>query len=64
MFVLADNKFECSRCGKKYMRRQHLGRHVQYECGKQPLFQCPLCPRRCKRNDMLNHHLKRIHKII
>ncbi|KAJ8976466.1 hypothetical protein NQ317_012416, partial [Molorchus minor] len=47
-----DGKFMCIKCQKKYGRKQHVVRHIQYECGKQPIFQCPLCPRKCKRNDL------------
>lgn len=54
----------CSKCNKTYGRKQHIVRHVQYECGKQPIFQCPLCPRRCKRKDVLQTHLRNVHKIL
>ena len=63
VYVLGLFRFSCVRCDKQYARKQHLSRHIQYECGKKPLFQCPLCPRKCKRNDILRFHLKNIHKI-
>ncbi|CAK9803457.1 Longitudinals lacking protein, isoforms A/B/D/L [Anthophora quadrimaculata] len=37
-------QFGCSRCGKSYMRKDSLQRHVHWECGKEPQFQCPFCP--------------------
>ncbi|XP_017799482.1 PREDICTED: zinc finger protein 260-like [Habropoda laboriosa] len=39
-------QFGCSRCGRSYMRKDSLQRHVQWECGKEPQFQCPFCPQR------------------
>lgn len=59
-------KHDCFRCGKSYNRNQlrNLLRHMQYECGRPQLFQCPLCPRKCKRNDVLERHLREIHKIL
>ncbi|CAK9827997.1 Longitudinals lacking protein, isoforms A/B/D/L [Anthophora retusa] len=32
-------QFGCSRCGKSYMRKDSLQRHVHWECGKEPQFQ-------------------------
>lgn len=53
----------CGKCNKKYARRQHIIRHVKYECGKQPVFQCPQCHRKYKRKDVLLVHLRNIHEI-
>ncbi|XP_050585973.1 longitudinals lacking protein, isoforms N/O/W/X/Y-like [Bombus affinis] len=39
-------QFGCSRCGRSYMRKDSLQRHVHWECGKEPQFQCPFCPQR------------------
>nr|CAI5817496.1 unnamed protein product [Callosobruchus analis] len=47
-----EDKIMCPKCGKKYPRLQLLT-HVQFECGKQTILQCPLCPRKCKRDDIL-----------
>lgn len=47
----------------EFMRKQPLGIFPQYECPKDLTFQCPLCPRKCKRNDILVWHLKHIHRI-
>ncbi|KAF5269905.1 hypothetical protein FQR65_LT05704 [Abscondita terminalis] len=40
--------FDCSVCGRIYSRKDSLQRHVTYECGKDPQFQCPFCPQKCK----------------
>ncbi|CAH1964142.1 unnamed protein product [Acanthoscelides obtectus] len=57
-----EDKVMCPKCGKKYPRLQLLT-HVQFECGKQTVLQCPLCPRKCKRDDILQSHLRNIHRI-
>ncbi|VEN60928.1 unnamed protein product [Callosobruchus maculatus] len=57
-----EDKIMCPKCGKKYPRLQLLT-HVQFECGKQTILQCPLCPRKCKRDDILQSHLRNIHRI-
>nr|CAI5865351.1 unnamed protein product [Callosobruchus analis] len=55
-------KITCPRCGKGYFRHQ-MFTHVRFECGKQSVFHCPLCPRKCKTDDILKLHLRNIHRI-
>ncbi|EEB12463.1 zinc finger protein, putative [Pediculus humanus corporis] len=38
-----------------------LIRHVKFECGKQPQFQCPHCPIRTTRNSTLKKHIGNRH---
>nr|CAD7257411.1 unnamed protein product [Timema shepardi] len=38
--------FPCERCGRTYIRKDSLQRHLQWECGKEPTFQCPFCPQK------------------
>ncbi|XP_032662677.1 longitudinals lacking protein, isoforms A/B/D/L-like [Odontomachus brunneus] len=54
-------QFICDRCGRPYMRKDSLQRHMQYECGKEPQFQCPQCPQRCKRKAHCLRHIRRRH---
>lgn len=54
--------FECFQCGRSYGRKDSLQRHITYECGKEPQFQCPFCPQRCKRKTHQVRHVKRQHK--
>ncbi|XP_017887197.1 longitudinals lacking protein, isoforms A/B/D/L-like isoform X8 [Ceratina calcarata] len=54
-------QFGCSRCGRSYMRKDSLQRHVHWECGKEPQFQCPFCPQRCKRKAHWLRHIRRQH---
>ncbi|KAF5269901.1 hypothetical protein FQR65_LT05700 [Abscondita terminalis] len=54
--------FNCITCGRNYVRKDSLQRHVTYECGKDPQFQCPFCPHRCKRRGHQMRHIKSLHK--
>lgn len=58
----ARGHFECFQCGRSYGRKDSLQRHITYECGKEPQFQCPFCPQRCKRKTHQVRHIKRQHK--
>lgn len=55
-------QFTCTRCGRSYMRKDSLQRHIHWECGKEPQFQCPFCPQRCKRKAHWLRHMRRQHK--
>jgi hypothetical protein len=57
----ARGVFPCERCGRSYLRKDSLGRHLQWECGKEPTFQCPYCPQRCKRKAHHIRHIRRQH---
>ncbi|KAG8308234.1 hypothetical protein J6590_002319 [Homalodisca vitripennis] len=54
--------FSCSNCGRSYIRKDSLQRHVLWECGKEPMFQCPYCPQRCKRKSHYKRHIERQHQ--
>lgn len=54
--------FACVDCGRSYTRKDSLKRHVTYECGKDPQFECPFCPQKCKRKAHQIRHIKRRHK--
>lgn len=54
----------CPRCGKRYSLKGNLTRHLRFECGKQPQFQCHVCLRTFTRNDTLTAHLKMLHRIV
>ncbi|CAH1367270.1 longitudinals lacking protein, isoforms H/M/V isoform X6 [Tenebrio molitor] len=54
--------FACEQCGRSYIRKDSLQRHLTYECGKEPQFQCPFCPQKCKRKAHRIRHITRAHK--
>lgn len=53
--------FVCQRCGNCYTYRKNLLRHLNLECGKEPQFQCPYCPRRAKHKNHLLRHMRSQH---
>ena len=53
--------YPCINCGRLYKHQESLGRHQRYECGKEPQFACPLCPRKCHQKAALQTHYKRKH---
>lgn len=55
-------RFGCIQCGRIYIRKDSLQRHLTYECGKEPQFQCPFCPQKCKRKAHRMRHIRRQHK--
>ncbi|GLV34649.1 longitudinals lacking [Carabus blaptoides fortunei] len=54
--------FPCHKCTRSYIRKDSLQRHLQWECGKEPQFQCPFCPQKCKRKAHQIRHIQRQHK--
>ncbi|CAG5097805.1 Similar to ZNF623: Zinc finger protein 623 (Homo sapiens) [Cotesia congregata] len=40
--------YTCNMCGKSYMWKVSLGRHLREECGKTPQHTCALCGREFK----------------
>jgi hypothetical protein len=50
--------FKCPGCGKIYRWKQSMMSHYRNECGKEPQFQCPLCPYKCKQKGNLKSHVR------
>lgn len=50
-------RLSCKKCPNVYKNVNHLKRHVQYECGKEPMMQCKYCNARFKRPDSLRRHM-------
>lgn len=60
-----SERFPCSTCGKSYLRRRHLQRHMRDECiGIPPRFHCELCPSKFRRKYHLVRHLSSKHGIV
>lgn len=53
--------YHCQKCGKSYSRAHSLNRHVKFECGVEPQFECPICHKKSKHKHNLLLHM-RIHK--
>ena len=55
-------RFFCQVCGKNYLRKRHLQRHMRDECiGIPPRFECDFCPSKFRRKYHLVRHLNARH---
>ena len=55
--------FNCHKCGKFYASSGNLKRHLRYECGVPPSFECLPCTKRFQHRHSLKIHLQTCHKI-
>lgn len=56
-----EKRHGCSRCGKSYKNAYILRRHILYECGKLPSFNCPQCSFSSKYERNLKAHINHRH---
>nr|CAH7735847.1 unnamed protein product [Callosobruchus chinensis] len=61
--IFLEIRYRCFQCGRTYLRRQTLKRHLLYECGKEPKFKyyaarCPNCGHGYKHRSSLSKHIK------
>lgn len=63
--ILGETVFACEACRRKYRSKTALNRHVRYDCGKSPKFECNVefCNYKAYQKVHLIRHLYRIHKI-
>ncbi|XP_034938646.1 protein tramtrack, beta isoform isoform X3 [Chelonus insularis] len=54
-------KFVCKQCGRCYAFYTSLWRHLNYECGKEPQFNCDFCPVRFAQKSNLERHIRNMH---
>lgn len=50
--------YTCSRCGNSYARPHSLNRHIRFECGVEPKFECPVCHKKSKHKHNLVLHMR------
>lgn len=61
-YFISDDFHQCVNCRRSYKYKGSLDRHLKYECGKEPQFYCPNCPKKFH----LKHNWERhqmVHKI-
>ncbi|KAM0727083.1 Longitudinals lacking protein, isoforms A/B/D/L [Formica fusca] len=57
--VTAGNRdYSCPRCGNAYTRPHSLNRHMRFECGVEPKFECPICHKKSKHKHNLVLHMR------
>lgn len=50
--------YNCPRCGNTYSRYHSLRRHMRFECGVEPKFECPICHKKTKHKHNLLLHMR------
>lgn len=53
-----SSRYLCPRCGNDYTRLHSLNRHVRFECGVEPQFECPICHKKSKHKHNLILHMR------
>lgn len=56
--VSHNNIFMCKQCGNSYARPHSLNRHIRFECGVEPQFECPICHKKSKHKHNLVLHMR------
>lgn len=57
--VGATNFYGCPNgCGRSYKHKKNVFRHVKFECGILPQFECPFCSHRTKQKINMDVHIK------
>ena len=57
-----SSTYYCPNCGKMYMWKTSLHRHLRSECGRKLQLQCPYCPYVTKLKTSVQMHIQRQHK--
>ncbi|XP_076171969.1 longitudinals lacking protein, isoforms A/B/D/L [Ptiloglossa arizonensis] len=53
-----SSEYACPRCGNGYVRLHSLNRHIKFECGVEPRFECPVCHKKSKHKHNLILHMR------
>ena len=56
--VPSEAVYKCARCGNSYASPHSLNRHLRFECGVEPQFECPLCHKKSKHKHNLMLHMR------
>lgn len=60
LLLLLDRRWVCpNECGRKYLNKKSLIRHLRYECGVKRQFQCSMCFQQFKLQGHLKKHLRK-----
>uniref|UniRef100_A0A1B6D2M0 C2H2-type domain-containing protein n=1 Tax=Clastoptera arizonana TaxID=38151 RepID=A0A1B6D2M0_9HEMI len=52
---------KCQSCNRMYRSKFTLWRHLKYECGKEPKFECTICSKKAYYKTEMWRHMKTKH---
>ncbi|KAI5697243.1 hypothetical protein M8J76_006131 [Diaphorina citri] len=55
------DRYACNKCNRSYRNKNHLYRHVRYECDRKKRYQCGVCLKDFYRKDNLKTHISYKH---
>jgi len=58
---IVKKKFYCPRCNSGYTRLSDMKTHCQFQCGKEPRYECPYCTKKAKFSSNMYVHVRRMH---
>lgn len=57
-----DCRFYCNICGRNYLQKRHVRRHIRYECiNVPPHYHCANCSKHYRQSNALLHHIRQKH---
>lgn len=56
-----DGRFFCPKCPRSYRNKNHLYRHIRYECDRKKQYRCGICLKDFYRRDNLKTHINYKH---
>lgn len=56
--VTVGGAYKCKKCNNSYARLHSLNRHLRFECGVEPQFECPVCHKKSKHKHNLVLHMR------
>lgn len=56
--VTVGGAYKCKKCCNSYARLHSLNRHLRFECGVEPQFECPVCHKKSKHKHNLVLHMR------
>lgn len=56
--VTMGGAYKCEKCTNSYARLHSLNRHLRFECGVEPQFECPVCHKKSKHKHNLVLHMR------
>lgn len=59
--TVTDGRFFCPKCPRSYRNKNHLYRHIRYECDRKKQYRCGICLKDFYRRDNLKTHINYKH---